>query len=116
MKNINLSTIIDFLPHLSFALMITGFSSYYFTSLQNDDLDMKLIALGTFVMTIVMKVGPGNKIRNTGISWCIMGAADYLFKEISRTTESIGINDYILLILIVAAPFFVRFTQRKNNA
>lgn len=106
-----MSKLIDCIPLTAFLLMVIAFNSYHVTILQNNDLDMKMIAIATLLMCVGMYFGKGGAVRNTGIAWCILGGIDYVFKELANLRNEIGINDYITLVLIIVAPFFVRVTQ-----
>jgi len=105
----------DLLPTIAFCLFVISFSSYYYVELQEGNIDIKLVSVATFLLTIGMYFGKGGKVRNTGISWCILGAFNYAIKECTNTMDKVTINDYMFGVLILMAPFFVHSTQSKQN-
>ncbi len=59
--------------------------------------------------------GLGGKFRNTGILWGSLAAFSNMIDSIFKDPNVVTINEYVTLALIILAPFFVHYTQRRTN-
>lgn len=105
----------NFIPYISFLLIIVSYQSYWLVQLKVNDIDFKLFAIGIFLLILTAVCRKGNDLWLCGMLSNLFGSFYDMVKQVTNSNLIIGVNTYLMLFLIILTPVFFYLKPKTNT-